>query len=159
MACGAVLLTTAPAIARVDSGTSYLIQTLNSTGVRVTMDNPEYCDGTVHGTYHFSGMKRFMSICTGDSLDARDHSTVRHETVHAIQHCLNVAYGRSILTPINTPNQVRRMARDTLSPRQIKAIHRVYPAEQHLIELEAFVLERTMTAAELTEHYRNACVG
>ena len=41
----------------------------------------------------FVGMKREMHLCPGATVDAIDHATVRHEAIHAVQHCVNVARG------------------------------------------------------------------
>ena len=45
-------------------------------------------------------MKRAFILCPGDEVMLLDHMVVRHEAVHAIQHCVNMARGTSVFTPI-----------------------------------------------------------
>ena len=68
----AVLTASAPLHARLDKGTSDLINYVDSNGINVTIDDPETCNDPkyiVLGSYIHSGMKRILSLCPGDDVD------------------------------------------------------------------------------------------
>ena len=82
-----------PAAAEIQPGTSSLLETMDENGVLITI-NPKMCDeGRTQGQYRWLGFQREIVLCLGDTVDAGDHNTVRHETVHAIQHCVNAIRG------------------------------------------------------------------
>ena len=149
--------TISPAMARVEAGTGNLLKVLAENGIYVTIN--EQCDGRYHGMYRFVGMKREMHLCPGDTVDAIDHSTVRHEATHAIQHCVNVARGTHINTPILSYEELRDAVNTYLSEDTVNFIKEAYPQEHWLVELEANLLEQTATADELLELFVDACVG
>ena len=161
LALGALttVLTAAPSFARIEASTKDLLQTLNANGINVVIDNPEACDGSFHGAYRWSGMKRWMILCPGDEVTASDHDTVRHEAVHAIQHCMNVARGTDFNTPIAKPDKVWEMAKSLLPPSIIGAIGSNYDEDEWLVELEAALLAREMSGEEIAELFVNACVA
>ena len=95
-----------------------------------------------------------MRLCPGDTVDAGDHNTVRHETVHAIQHCVNVARGTSTDTAvIDDPDQLLVWAREHLTRREIQWIQDTYPRDQWMTEIEAFAGANAYTSAELEEMF------
>ena len=136
-----------------------LIETIRQSGIKVTI-NSERCNGTFYGSYAFHGMARTMNLCPGSSVDAVDHETVRHETWHAIQHCINMMRG----TPVNTPvvedtNELAAVVNQELSSDLVSKIKASYPVDHWLIEFEAYLAERTLTNADLQKHFVDACTS
>ena len=159
-ALAGLALSIAPAHARVEPETEQLLNLLSASGVRVTYNHPTHCDGDVWGTYQFVGMKRQMNLCPGQTIDAIDHLTVRHETWHAIQHCVNVARR----TPANTPIQqavdkLAAVVNQVLSSERVQWIKDAYPQEHWLVEFEANVAADVFTATELIKIYTDNCVA
>ena len=156
----AVLLFPSPSLARVEASTGDLLRVLADNGIQITVNDPESCDGTYHGKYQWAGMKRWMILCPGEETDAGDHDTVRHEAVHAIQHCINVARGQTNYNlPIAKPEKVWEMAKELLPPSIIGAIGTNYDEDQWLVELEAAMLARNLSSMEIAELFVNACVA
>ena len=99
-------------------------------------------------------MKHALILCPGATVDADDHMVVRHEAIHAIQHCVNVARGTHVLTPvIQDERQLLAWVREYLTEEQIENIMRVYEPSHWLIEFEAFAGMHAYTADELAEKY------
>ena len=147
-----------PVAAEVQPGTGSLLETLDENGILVTINHPECASGTYSGQYRWLGFQREMRLCPGDSVDAKDHDTVRHETIHAIQHCVNVARGTSTDTPIvNDVTKLFAFARQHLSMREIQWIQRTYDRSQWLTEIEAFAGANAFTSSELEEMFLDAC--
>ena len=91
-----------------------------------------------------------MRLCPGRTVDAGDHNTVRHETIHAIQHCINVARGTSTDTPIiDDPDTFKEFVIANLSQEEIEWVMSVYDESQWLTELEAFAGAEAYTSSEL----------
>ena len=69
LALGALglVLSVTPSLARVEEGTLELIETLDANGVSVVF-NTGSCDGTVHGLYMWSGFRRELVLCPGDTV-------------------------------------------------------------------------------------------
>ena len=135
-----------------------LIELLDNNGIPVTINNSAYCDGSIYGNYRFSGMQRQMNLCPGETVDAHDLSALRHETWHAIQHCVNSARGTSANTPVNTDTEELAEMVNTILPYQVvSAIKAGYPENHWLIEFEANVVERVFTAEELANVFIDAC--
>ena len=148
-----------PSLARVEAGTADLIKTLQATGVSVVINGSD-CSRGAHGSYSFVGMKRQLNLCPGNDVDAEDHDTVRHETWHAIQHCVNVSRGTHINTPVVTDRDkfvafVKEFVPQELGQRIIKQ----YPSKHHAVELEAFAAANAFTAVELQNMFLEACTA
>ena len=108
--------------------------------------------------YRWIGFQREMRLCPGDTIDAIDHNTVRHETIHAIQHCVNVARGTNTDTPIvNDVEEFKAFVEEYLTPEGISWIMENYDESQWLTELEAFAGANAFTAAELEEMFLSVC--
>ena len=147
-----------PAAAEVQPGTASLIETIDENGILVTINHPECAEGTYSGQYRWLGFQREMRLCPGETVDAKDHDTVRHETIHAIQHCVNVARGTSTDTPvIDDVDYLMTWAREHLSMREIQWIQRHYDRSQWLTEIEAFAGARAYTSSELEKLFLDAC--
>ena len=151
------IATISPAFARVEEGTGDLLKALAANGIHVTIN--ERCDGSVHGSYHFAGMKREMHLCPGETIDAIDHNTVRHEALHAVQHCVNVARGTDINTPVMSYEELRDLVNRYLSVDTVNFIKSSYPQDQWLVEFEANVMAEIATADDILEYFNEACVG
>ena len=158
LAAIAAAATIMPVGAEVQPGTQSLLETMDENGILVTINHQECATGMYNGQYRWLGFQREMRLCPGDTVDARDHETVRHETIHAIQHCINVARGTNTDTPvIQDPNQLIEWARGYLSMRDIEWIQSAYDRSQWLTEIEAFAGARAYTSSELEEMFLNAC--
>jgi len=159
LAAIAATATFMPVMAEVQPGTISLIETMEESGILVTINHPDCQTNGANGQYRWIGFQREMRLCPGQTIDADDHNTVRHETVHAIQHCVNVARGTHTDTPIvNDPQEFKAFVSEYLSPEYMEWIMEVYPESQWLTELEAFAGAEAFTAAELEEMFLSACM-
>ena len=149
--------TIAPAMARVEDSTADLLRLLADNGINVTINQD--CDGTYHGVYRFVGMKREMHLCPGATIDAIDHATVRHEAVHSIQHCVNVARGTAVNTPVMDMATLVEAVNSQLPESVVTFVKTNYPQDHWAIEMEANLLELTATSDEIAELFTEACVG
>ena len=156
-AAAALVVTITPSFARVEEGTGDLLRTLDDNGISVVVNN-ERCTGEFLGTYRFIGMKRQMTLCPGETIDAIDHATVRHETWHAIQHCVNTARGTASNTPVaEDMDELRQLVNTYVPAETVQWIYESYPEDHWLIELEANAVERSFTATELEDLFLKAC--
>ena len=157
IAAAAVIL---PVQAEIQDGTESLINTLDANGVLVTINHADCATNGAHGQYRWAGMKREMRLCPGHTIDATDHRTVRHEVIHAIQHCVNVARGTSYDHPIITDQDtLKAMVINHLDQETVEFIFRNYDESQWLTELEAFAGAEAYTASELEDLFLQACVA
>ena len=154
----AALSTALPGMAKVDNGTSSLIKALQESGIQVVV-NPQQCDGSIHGSYRMVSLKRTMILCPGQSVDAVDHATVRHEAAHAIQHCVNHRRGTSIYTPVVSVNALATHVNEGVPSDVIDFIKANYPQKHWLVEFEAAYIERNISAAQVEKLVRTACNG
>ena len=158
LAAIAAAATFMPVAAEVQPGTASLIETIDENGILVTINHEECATGTYNGQYRWLGFQREMRLCPGRTVDARDHETVRHEVIHAIQHCVNVARGTSTDAPVmNDVDQLMLWARQHLSMGEIQWIQSSYDRSQWLTEIEAFAGARAYTSSELEELFLGAC--
>ena len=158
LAAVAAAATFMPVAAEIQPGTASLIRTVDENGILVTVNHPECAAGIYNGQYRWLGFQRELRLCPGATVDARDHETVRHETIHAIQHCINVARGTNTDTPVmNDVDQLLSWAYQYLSIREIEWIQSAYDRSQWLTEIEAFAGARAYTSSELEELFLAAC--
>ena len=152
----AVVATALPSVASTYSHKD-LIELLDNNGIPVTI-NSENCDGTIYGNYRFAGMQRQLNLCPGVSVDDHDLSALRHETWHAIQHCVNSARGTDPNTPVQMDQEkLAEVVNTHLHYKVVSAIKDGYPEEHWLIEFEANVVERVFTPQELADVFIKAC--
>lgn len=154
----AALATALPGMARVDEGTGDLIEALQENGVQVLV-NSRHCDGSIHGSYRTVSMKRTMLLCPGQSVDAIDHATVRHEATHALQHCINNHRGTSRYTPVASVETLTEAVNEDVPADVVDFIKANYPREHWLVEFEAAYIERNIPASQLESWVRQACNG
>ena len=148
-----------PVQARFEEGTKPLIDLIGSSGIAVQYNSSDCDSGEFLGVYKHRGMQRAFILCPGETVDATDHMVVRHEAIHAIQHCVNVARGTDVLTPIiNDDDVLMPWVLEYLSPEAIEEIKRVYPVEHWRIEFEAFAGMHAYTSDELADMFRAACL-
>ena len=136
-----------PAVAKVDPGTTKLLQTLTDYGVTV-LYNPSDCGGAFQGKYT---TKKVMTLCYSGQPDASAHDTVRHEAFHFLQHCAALRRGSSYgIEPlaINTTKR-QEWVSTVLHSGHIAKIKQVYPRHHHQIELEAFAAAAHYSADDL----------
>ena len=154
------IATITPVSAEVQDGTHQLLQTLDDNGVLVTYNHPECASNGAFGQYRWVGMAREIRLCPGDTVDALDHNVVRHEVIHAIQHCVNVARGTNYDTPVITNEaEFTNFITENLTRREIDSITDEYPRDQWPTELEAFAGANAYTATELEEMFLDVCVA
>ena len=148
-----------PGEARIEDGTKPLLELMSSNGIALRYNTSDCTSGEYLGLYRHRGMKRAMVLCYGATVDAEDHMVVRHETIHAIQHCVNAARGTHVLTPvIDDDDQLMAFTREHLSEEAIDEIKRVYDPTHWRIEFEAFAGMHAYTADELAEMFSQACI-
>lgn len=148
-----------PGQARVESGTVPLIELIGGSGIAVRYNTDECSSGEFLGVYKHLGMKRAFILCPGETVDATDHMVVRHEAIHAIQHCVNTARGTSVFTPIiEEESELMEFVYENLTREDVDAIMEAYPRSHWLIEFEAFAGMHAYTADQLAELFKTACV-
>ena len=148
-----------PGEARLEDGTKPLLELMSSNGIALRYNNSDCTSGEYLGLYRHKGMKRAMVLCYGATVDAEDHMVVRHEAIHAIQHCVNTARGTHVLTAvINDDDELMAFTRKHLSEEAINEIKRVYDPTHWRIEFEAFAGMHAYTADELAEMFSQACI-
>ena len=149
----------APIQARVEDGTKPLLELMDSSGILVAYNTSDCRDGNYLGVYRHRGMQRAMILCPGATVDAEDHMVVRHEVIHAIQHCVNVARGTDIYTPIIDDDvELMEFVYKHLSREAVEEIKRVYDEKDWRIEFEAFAGMHAYTSEELAALFKKACL-
>ena len=144
--------------------------TLQSVGVRTYL-NPEQCwDSDNEGVsgFYVSTDKGHLVVCQDNKTEpnvevkwtANDYDTLRHETVHLIQDCVD-GVGDSSLIPI-LGDDLEQYVRDNLPPSMIERIIKVYGergASDAVIinELEAFSMAASIHPDKLGEAVNLAC--
>ena len=158
IAAVAAAATFVPVGAEVQAGTNSLLETISNNGILVTINHDDCLTNGSNGQYRWLGFQREMRLCPGRTVDADDHNTVRHETIHAIQHCVNAARGTSTDAPIiNNPNDFAEFVMANLPQEDIEWVKSMYPESQWLTELEAFAGANAYTSSELEDLFLDAC--
>ena len=132
----AVVSMSMPAFAKVDAGTPQLLQTLTEYGVTIEY-NPAHCSNGYAGRYTTD---KLFTLCYRGQPTAFDHDTVRHETMHVLQHCAALRRGdtRGIVPLAINPTERNQWVSQVLRSGQIDQIKENYPVRSHQVELEAF---------------------
>ena len=161
LAAVAALATAMPAMATVDPNTNNLLAQIEGHGIEVVINTKQCEMRNIHGSYSYSYRTnvRTMTLCPGESVDAIDHSTVRHEVFHAAQHCITRKRGGHSISPILSEPELRVFVDRHLTEETRQLIYENYPQSQWAIELEAFAAESAFTAAQLMEIFDEACDG
>ena len=85
---------------------------------------------------------------------------MRHETWHAIQHCVNAARGTGVNTPVQTDiDELADAVNSVLLVETVNFIKATYPESHLLVEFEAFVAAEVFTATELMKIYSDTCTA
>ena len=144
-----------PVLAKVDPGTTRLLQTLQDYGVTVKYNSTECNSGGFHGQYN---TKREMILCYKVP-DAQAHNTVRHETFHALQHCAALRRGdnRGIVPLAINHTERHEFVTSVLSIGDINRIKSLYKPAHYQIEFEAFAAAEHYTADELASLVKSWC--
>ena len=112
-----------PVQARIESSTVPLIDLIETLELPFRFNTSECNEGEYLGVYRHSGMQRAFILCPGEEVTALDHMVVRHEAIHAIQHCVNVARGTDVFTPvINDDEKLMAWVREYLDEEAIAEI-------------------------------------
>ena len=149
-----------PVKASIDPNTDELMIALESDGIEIGVNTKRCEQRNIHGSYSFRPRTgwRLMTLCPGETVDAIDHATVRHEAIHAIQHCMNTRRGTSFNTPLqDDPVKFQQEVFANLYVHEIEFIQANYPQSDWNVEFEAFLYERTRTAEEITHWFNGVC--
>lgn len=144
-----------PALAKVDAGTTQLLQTLTDYGITI-LYNPPGCNQGWQGRYT---TEKVMSLCYSGQPDAEAYDTVRHETMHVLQHCAALRRGddRGIAPLAINPSERQQWVSSVLRSGHLNHIKSLYPSRFHQIELEAFAGAEHYSANELTTLVKQWC--
>ena len=144
-----------PALATIDPGTPKLLQTLSEYGITITY-NPPDCSQGFAGRYSTT---KEMTLCYRGQPNAFDHDTVRHETMHVLQHCAALRRGddRGIVPLAINPAERNQWVSQVLRSGQIAEIKENYHVRYHQIELEAFAAAQHYSASQLTTLVKRWC--
>ena len=141
-----------PLQARVEPATHNLISMLKGHGVDIHVNSSHCITYNIHGAYlTYANGSRAMVFCPGESWDAIDHSTVRHEMTHALQHCINIKRGTHRNTPILSRSKLRDLVNTYVPDTEVIFVKSSYPREKWLVEFEASYVERMMTSRQLIQ--------
>lgn len=153
-AVAAVSMST-PAFAKVDAGTTELLRTLQEYGITIEY-NTSSCNKGFMGRYTTA---KVMTLCYTGKPTATDHDTVRHETMHVLQHCAALRRGdnRGIVPLAIDPTERNQWVSSVLKSGQINHIKKLYPTRAHQIELEAFAAAAHYNASELASLVKSWC--
>jgi len=151
----AVVSMSMPALAKVDPGTPKLLQTLTEYGITIEY-NPAHCSNGYAGRYTTD---KLMTLCYKGQPTAFDFDTVRHETMHVLQHCAALRRGdsRGIAPLAINPTERNQWVSSVLRSGEINQIKENYPVRSHQIELEAFAGAAHYSASDLTKLVKAWC--
>lgn len=144
-----------PAIAKVDVGTPQLLQTLTEYGI-IIVYNPAECSQGFAGKYSTT---KVMTLCYTGQPSAFDHDTVRHETMHVLQHCAALRRGddRGIVPLAFDTIERNQWVSTVLKSGDIQQIRNTYPISRHQIELEAFAAAVHYNASDMIKLVKSWC--
>ena len=146
-----------------------LYDTINSVGVRVVINNPKYCTGTIDGSYH--SRERILSICQDNATwmnqevdwTANDYDTLRHEAHHLVQDCVQGGLGDSQLGLLfGTMKDSREFVAEVYTPQQMRNLMGVDSYSGHndyrqQIELEAFATAAIISPNDIADKITEIC--
>jgi len=151
----AALTIALPAVARVEPGTTQLLQTLEEYGVSITY-NPPTCGNGFLGMYN---TRKEMTLCYRGTPNAEAHDTVRHESFHMIQHCAAQRRGERGITPLAVNSQERHnWVLKVLGSQRINGVKEAYDTSAHQVELEAFAGAHHYSATDLITLIKAYCI-
>ena len=153
-----------------------LLSAVESAGVRVYI-NPTHCSTTMEGAAGFYvSQSRVFVVCQdnseepGDLVDmtANDLDTIRHESQHVIQDCIDGIGNNQLETyfPLVTTEEGQvshhEFVTSVLSPGEINSITRAYSrmgasTETLLLEYEAFAVAHGISADAIAQVVRQVC--
>jgi hypothetical protein len=144
-----------PVSAKVDPGTTQLLQTLTEYGITIEY-NPSHCSNGYSGRYT---TEKVMTLCYKGQPTAHDFDTVRHETMHVLQHCAALRRGdsRGIAPLAINAEERNEWVSSVLRDGYINEIKQNYPVRSHQVELEAFAGATHYDAYELTNLVKSWC--
>ena len=151
----AAVATTMPALARVDPGTSQLLQTVDATSVTVVMNDRECDKGNYYGSWNRRTL--VLRLCTFGEVDAEDHDTVRHEVWHIIQQCTHPDFSHPV--PVFTGNDYEDYILANISARDLQRILKSYPKAHQVVEVEAFVAANQLTSSDIEQVFKERCLS
>lgn len=146
-----------------------LYDTIHSVGVRVLINNPKYCTGSVDGSYH--SRERILSICQDNASymnnevdwTANDYDTLRHEAHHLIQDCVKGSLGdRQLGLLFGSMDKAEEFVKTVYTPAQMRELmgspsYRGNNDYRQMIELEAFATASIISATDITNKMIEVC--
>ena len=146
-----------------------LYDAIQSVGVRVTINNPKYCDGRVDGSYHSHA--RVLSVCQdratymNNEVDwsSNDLDTLRHEAHHLIQDCALGKLGDGQLSLLfGDMAQAKAFVQSVLPESQQRELmsfdsYAGHNAYRQMIELEAFATAAAISPQDITNKLYEMC--
>ena len=153
----AACFTVLPSFARVDPGTTDLLNLVESYGVNIQF-NTAICDQGHAGSFKVTNSLPIITLCIDeDNITADDHDTVRHEVWHLVQYCATPATS-SVLHPLLKDRQKHaEFISYGLSGFTIERIRADYRDDHERIELEAFAAAEIFSAEFIGETVVNHC--
>ena len=144
-----------PVSAKVDAGSVRLLQTLEEYGITIEY-NPSHCSNGYAGRYT---TEKVLTLCYKGQPTAFDFDTIRHETMHVLQHCAALRRGdnRGIVPLAINPTERNQWVSQVLRSGQIDQIKENYPVRSHQVELEAFAGATHYSADELASLVKSWC--
>ena len=153
-----------------------LLTAVESAGVRVYI-NPVHCSTTMEGASGFYvSQSRVFVVCQDNSkepgdlveMTANDLDTIRHESQHVIQDCIDGIGNNQLETyfPLVTTEEGQvshhEFVTSVLSQEQIDSITRAYTgmgatSETILLEYEAFAVAHGISADVIAQVVRQVC--
>ena len=146
-----------------------LYDTIHSVGVRVVINDRNYCDGRIDGSYH--SRERVLSVCQDNGSahqrevdwTANDFDTLRHEAHHLVQDCMRGGLGDSQLGLLfGTIKDSRAFVSEVYTPSEMRHLMGADSYSGHndfrqQIELEAFATAAIISPNEIADKMLEVC--
>ena len=147
-----------------------LVKAVEDAGVNVVFNHP-VCQEVAGINGFYAGKERLLAVCNDRYIPrlnedpdwtANDFDTLRHETQHFIQDCMNGSNHDNLLESVYV--EPTAMARMVLGDKVVDGITRSYrsrTASNHMIRMEheAFAVARMNVPGEQIEDIKKYCTG
>ena len=146
-----------------------LFNNLQRVGIKVTINDPKHCNGSIDGMYRSS--EGLLVVCQdrgrpgGQEVDwtSNDLDTLRHEAMHVLQDCADGRRGDSrLVTWHPTERATMQFAYNSLGRREVYNIlnlpsYRNAPHQVKVLEAEAFASAATVSPTRIGNAILNTC--
>lgn len=165
-------LTSGSVKAGVNSDHKVLVETLETIGVEVVLNDIEFCDPEDEVAGLYSPRYNILIVCqdrrysiSGKEVEwtANDYDTLRHEATHVLQDCVAGLDNEKMEKYFNTPDH-GRFIRSVLSIEDINNIVEVYEEngasrEEIAKELEAFAVALKVPPLAISQQLESTCAS